>query len=170
MPNSNAAKRGGVGEPKIIAFSEKDIRDAVRLLHLVSGVTPWDPIPSQRDVQFRLPAQETPQDELISRARAVLHARRVRAQHFNRAIFGEPAWDILILLYLAETAEARQTIGQIAASVETPLTTVLRWVGYLENEQLVERFDHPTDRRIAFVRLTGKGRDAFEAFLDEIPG
>lgn len=170
MPKSRAAKRDEVGDPKTIIFSQKDIRDAVRLLHLISGVTPWDPVSSQQEVQHRSAAKKAPQDQLISRARAVLHARRVRTRHFNGSMFGEPAWEILLLLYLAETAEARQTIGQLAESVEIPLTTVLRWIGYLENELLIERVDHPTDRRIAFVRLTGKGRDAFEAFLNEIPG
>lgn len=168
MASSQAAKLGEVGQPKTVTFSEKDIRDAVRLLRLISVTAPWDPVPSQMDAPRRSLAKGSSRDELISRARVVLHARRVRARHFDRAMFGEPAWDILLLLYLADSAEARQTVGQLAASVETPLTTVLRWVGYLENEQLVERVDHPTDRRIAFVRLTSKGRNAFEAFLNDI--
>lgn len=170
MPNSKAADQDEVGEPKTVTFSEKDIRDAARLLHLISVTTSMDPGPSQQAAPRSSLAKGAPRDELISRARAVLHARRVRVHHFNRAMFGEPAWDILLLLYLAESAEARKTIGQLAASVETPLTTVLRWVGYLENEQLVERVDHPTDRRIAFIQLTSKGRDAFEAFLNDISG
>ena len=47
---------------------------------------------------------------------------------------------------------------------------VLRWVGYLEKEHLIERKDHPTDRRIVFVKLAGKGRDALDAFLEEMTG
>lgn len=170
MPNSRAVKPAEIGESKTITFLERDIRDAVRLLGLISGVNPWDPSPFHQEMQNRSLAKESSQDQFISRARAVLHTRRIRTKHFNRSMFGEPAWDILLLLYLAESVEARHTVSQLAAAVETPLTTVLRWIGFLEDEQLVERFAHPTDRRVTFVRLTGKGRDAFEAFLNEIPG
>lgn len=99
-----------------------------------------------------------------------MHTRRLRARHFSRAMFAEPAWDMLLLLYLADSAQERQTIGQLAEGIETPLTTVLRWVGYLEKEHLVERQDHPTDRRIVFIGLTNKGRTALETYLTELPG
>jgi DNA-binding MarR family transcriptional regulator len=72
------------------------------------------------------------------------------------------------LLYLAEFSESRQTIGQLAEMVETPLTTALRWVAYLEKEHLVERQSHPTDRRIVFIKLTDKGRDGLSEYLSEM--
>lgn len=95
--------------------------------------------------------------------------RRLRAQYFNRVMFAEPAWDMLLLLYLGESLEGRQTIGHLAELVETPLTTVLRWVAYLEKEQLAERRDHPTDRRMVFIELTDKGRKCMNAFLRDLP-
>lgn len=171
MPDSEPPPSGEVDTTKTVTLTEKDVRDAARLFRLISDGTPWASLVlSEHEIPRRSSAEPSPRDELISRARAVLHARRLRARHFNRVMFAEPAWDILLLLYLADTSEGRQTAGQLAELVETPLTTVLRWVGYLEKEYLVERKDHPTDRRIVFIRLTDKGRNALDAYLDEIPG
>lgn len=170
MPNTEPPKTGEGGTAGTITFTDKDARDAARLFGLISKRTHWANLfLSEQEFPSPSSAVPSPRDELISRARAVLHARRLRARHFNRAMFSEPAWDILLLLYLADSSEGRQTIGQLAELVETPLTTVLRWVGYLEKERLVERQDHPTDRRIVFIRLTNSGRSGLDAFLDEMP-
>ncbi len=154
---------------KTVILSEGDVRDAARLLRLISDAAPWV-APGQS--KFEKPgissAEPYPNDQLIPRARSALRARRLRSRYFNRVMFAEPAWDILLLLYLAEFSESRQTIGQLAEMVETPLTTALRWVAYLEKEHLVERQSHPTDRRIVFIKLTDKGRDGLSEYLSEM--
>lgn len=170
MPDSELPDTDEGGTARTVTLTEKDIRDGARLFYLIAKGTTWANLfLSEQDFPIRLSAAPSLRNELISRARAVLLARRLRARHFNRAMFSEPAWDILLLLYLADSSEGRQTIGHLAELVETPLTTVLRWVGYLEKERLVERQDHPTDRRIVFIRLTNRGRSGLDAFLDEMP-
>lgn len=171
MPNPEPPTFGEVDNAKTVSLTEKDVRDAARLFRLISDGTPWaNLLFSDTEVARRASAESISRDELIARARSVLQTRRLRARHFNRVMFAEPAWDMLLLLYLADSSEGRQTIGQLAELIDTPLTTVLRWVGYLEKEHLVERKDHPTDRRMVFIRLTKKGRTALEAFLAEVPG
>lgn len=171
MPKSDVPASGEVEPVKTVTLTEKDVRDAARLFRLISEGTPWASlVPFEDGGARRSPAEPTPGDELVSRARALLHVRRLRAEHFNRVMFAEPAWDILLLLYLADSLEGRQTIGHIAELVDTPLTTVLRWIAYLEKEHLVARKNHPTDRRIVFIELTDKGRDRLEAFLTAMAG
>ena len=171
MAVPESAISGEVGTTKTVTLTEKDVRDAARLFRLISDGTPWaNVLISDNEVALRTSAEATTSDELIVCARALLQMRRLRARHFNRAMFAEPAWDILLLLYLADSSEGRQTIGQVAELVETPLTTALRWIGYLEKEHLVGRKDHPTDRRIVFIELTDKGRTALDAFLSEMSG
>lgn len=169
MPDPEPPSSGDIDTSKTVTLSEKDVRDAARLFRLISDGTPWASLLHAEQGARRAADESTSRHDLVDRARAVLQTRRLRARHFNRVMFAEPAWDILLLLYLAESSEGRQTIGQLAELVETPLTTVLRWVGYLEKENLIERKDHPTDRRIVFVRLTEKGRGALDAFLEEMP-
>lgn len=171
MPDPEPPVSGEAVPTKTVTLTEKDVRDAARLFRLISEGTAWaNLVLSEQELPRRSSPAPTPRDDFIERARAVLHTRRVRTRHFNRAMFGEPAWDILLLLYLADSLEGRQTIGQLAELVETPLTTVLRWVSYLEKEHLVERNNHPTDRRIVFIGMTDKGRTVMEAFLGEIAG
>ena len=102
------------------------------------------------------------------RARIILHSRRVRERYFKRAMFGEPAWDILLVLYIADLSGTRQTIGKLAEWIETPLTTAVRWIGYLEKERLVERQPHPTDKRTVYIQLLPKGRQAMGEYLSEM--
>jgi len=100
----------------------------------------------------------------------VLSSRLVREQYFQRDLFGEPAWEILLALYAIDDSGARFTISKLAECINAPLSTVVRWVKTLEEQSLVSRVDHPTDRRIIFVRLLDKGRKAMDDYLNAIPG
>lgn len=171
MPDPEPPVTGEAVPTTTVTLTEKDVRDAARLFRLISEGTAWaNLVLSEQELPGRSSAVPTPREVLIERARALRHTRRARARHFNRAMFGEPAWDILLLLYLADALEGRRAISQLSELVETPLTTVLRWVAYLEKEHLIERNNHPTDRRIVFVGMTDKGRKLMEAFLSEIGG
>lgn len=145
-----------------VVLSEKDARAAARLFRMLSeavGYLPRQDIPSGQPIS---------EDELVSRARIILHSRRMRTRHFNRAMFGEPAWDVLLLLYVADQSGDRQTLTKLAGWTETPLSTVNRWIGYLEREKLVERQPHPTDKRTVFIRVLPKGRQAMTSYLTEM--
>ena len=145
-----------------IVLSGQDARAAARLLRVLS------------EAVGHLPAEEPPpgqpasEDELASLARIIFHSRRTRARHFKRAMFGEPAWDVLLLLYAADRSGSRQTLTKLAGSIEAPLSTVNRWIGYLEREQLVQREPHPTDRRVVFIGLLPKGRQSMTEYLTEM--
>lgn len=168
MSETEQAANGDIDVVKTATLTEKDVRDAARLFRRISAGTPWANLWSM-EAPHRSTAEPNLRVELITRAKAMLHSRQLRARYFNRAIFAEPAWDILLLLYLADSSEARRSVGQLAELIETPLTTVSRWVGYLEKEHLVARTDHPTDRRIVFIRLTDKGRSALDTYFGEMP-
>lgn len=149
---------------KTVRLTDRDVRDAARLFGLIanhgeSGL--------QSSKEF---ATLPEQGELIKRARSVFEGRQLRTSYFNRSIFGEPAWDVLLVLYVADASDARQTIGKLAERIGVPPTTVLRWIAYLEKEGLVERQSHPTDRRVVFIRLIEKGRSALENYLRAMPG
>ncbi len=166
MPAPATKNRGEPKGPKTVTLTEKDMKDAARLFRLLAdhaiapnGVSEFfakSPGPADRET-------------LVSRARIVLHARRLRQRHFNRIMFGEPAWDILLMLYVSEQSAARLTLSRLAEWVETPLTTVVRWVNFLEEEELVARQPHPTDRRTVFVTLRQKGRAALDDYLGSVP-
>ena len=145
-------------EPRIV-LSERDVREAVRLLGLFATALGDQEAPDQGD------RNATSREELVLRARIVLGSRRRRFRYFNRSMFGEPAWDILLVLYITETTEGRQSTGRLAELVETPLSTAARWIDYLHRERLVERESHPTDKRVVYIRLLAKGRELLDSYL-----
>lgn len=81
-------------------------------------------------------------------------------------MFGEPAWEMLLALYVAEGGP-RQTVSCLAKLSGAPKATALRWMDYLSQAKLIRRDLHPTDKRVVFVELTDHGRSRVEAYLSE---
>jgi DNA-binding MarR family transcriptional regulator len=102
-------------------------------------------------------------------AREILRDRRRRSKIFNPSMFGEPAWDMLLILYASMTDVPRLSVGRLSSLSGAPPTTALRWLDYLEMDRLVVREANPDDRRSDFVSLTDKGRSAMEQYLSETP-
>jgi DNA-binding MarR family transcriptional regulator len=145
--------------PDSIALSGRDLEDAHRLLGLLSGGT--DEAPPRPSC-----GQPERSRELLDHARRILAERRQRIEHFGRAMFGEPAWEMLLLLYIGR-GSIRMSAGGLAHAAGYSKTTTLRWVGYLETEKLVQRDPHPTDQRTFFVTLTEKGISLLELYLSD---
>ena len=64
------------------------------------------------------------------------------------------------------------TMGELAAHLDVRLSTMTGVIDQLEEKGLVERIDHPADRRSLHVRVTPKGRtlyhEAHAAFLSHL--
>lgn len=90
-------------------------------------------------------------------AREFYQERRRRKKFFSSELFGEPAWDILLDLYIAakENNEVSTTSACIGADV--PHTTALRWLQLLIDQGLVERRNDKRDNRRTFVRISDLG-------------
>lgn len=151
--------------PKSVTLTDRDLEDARRLLALF---TEHD----ERDVGSTLPAAlfgsiYTEQERLREKARQILALRRKRNDKFSTAMFNEPAWEILLILYVADGA-GRLIVSRLALLAGSSKGTAFRWINYLEREGLISRAAHPTDRRAAFVRLTKKGKEALDDYLREV--
>jgi DNA-binding MarR family transcriptional regulator len=93
--------------------------------------------------------------------------RRRRNQIFGSNLFGEPAWDMLLSLYITEAMGPRNTVGRLVAFSGVSMTTALRWLGVLEANRFIERVDHPTDGRSALISLSQTGLTALDAYFSE---
>jgi DNA-binding MarR family transcriptional regulator len=87
-------------------------------------------------------------------AREIYKLRRRRTELIDDEIFGEPAWDILLDLF--EANSRGKVIGITSACIASavPSTTALRWLNALIARGHVERYDDPHDGRRSFLRLT----------------
>jgi DNA-binding MarR family transcriptional regulator len=145
--------------PMTVRVSDRDVAEARRLLSLLA-----DADSDARGGASPSAKTDSSSGELLGRARAILAVRRQRETIFKKAIFGEPAWDMLLLLYIG-TSESRRTIGRLGELARISKSTALRWIDYLDRQGLVRREQHPTDRRAVFVELTPKGRQAIDLYL-----
>jgi DNA-binding MarR family transcriptional regulator len=145
-----------------IVLTEEDAREAARLFRLLAKAVG---IPQEEATEA---GEEISTEVLVSRARIIFHSRLARTRHFNRAMFGEPAWDIMLMLYINDRGGSRLTATKIADLIEQPFSSVVRWIDYLAKERLIERLPHPNDKRVSIIALREKGRDSIETYLGTV--
>ncbi|MEP0392514.1 winged helix DNA-binding protein [Erythrobacter sp.] len=99
-------------------------------------------------------------------ARDAYAIRRRRGTIFaNDELFGEPAWDILLDLYIAHAESKPVSVSSACIGSAAPPTTGLRWLGVLSENELILRQHDPEDQRRVLVRLTEKGLTAMDEYF-----
>ena len=122
---------------------------------------------SQRDPD--LPRLTRSARSHLALARKAYALRRKRAAIFgNPDLFGEPAWDILLDLFVAQGEGKPVSVSSACIGSASPATTGLRWLGVLADEGLVVRENDPEDHRRVLVRLTPAGSAAMERFFEAV--
>lgn len=120
----------------------------------------------------RLPSRSAPTPSAVSAqsvtaARRMIRERRRRAQFFRGDLFADPAWDMMLDIFLAE-AEGRETpVMNLCLSSQVPETTTLRWVKTLEHEGIFVRQKDDHDQRRVLVRLSPAAAGAMASYLDD---
>ena len=100
-------------------------------------------------------------------ARLSYAKRRKRSNVFgDTELFGEPAWDILLDLYIAQAEDKPVSVSSACIGSAAPPTTGLRWLGVLAEQGFVERKHDPQDQRRVLVRLTDKALEAMDAYFE----
>jgi hypothetical protein len=113
----------------------------------------------------RAPADVSPHS--LATARRMMRERLKRNNHFDAALFADPAWDMMLDLFIAE-AEGRETpVMNLCLSSQVPETTTLRWVKTLEHAGIVIRRKDEHDQRRVLVRLSPEAAKSLAAYLDE---
>jgi DNA-binding MarR family transcriptional regulator len=144
-----------------VRLSGTDLRDVTEVLRQL--LARFEDLAA--DPRHARPRSSIPKSELRDLAIRIVQARRARCSAFNKSMFGEPAWDMLLELYINKDFGARLSVGRLCELSGAPPTTALRWLDYLEKEKLVAREPNPTDRRTEFVEITEKGRTAMAQYL-----
>jgi DNA-binding MarR family transcriptional regulator len=106
--------------------------------------------------------------ELAQLARDILQSRRQRNGEFGKRLFSEPAWDMLLELYVRENTGVAATSRDLIAASGAARSTAARWIAHLDKESLIRRRRHPGDSATDFIELTDLGRDSLERYLSAI--
>jgi hypothetical protein len=92
-------------------------------------------------------------------AKALVACRRRRDKALGKELFSDPAWDILLDLFVAQSENRDVAIGSACIAAAVPFSSARRWCQLLEKRELLYRTRDPRDGRRVFLRLTG---DAFD--------
>jgi DNA-binding MarR family transcriptional regulator len=95
-------------------------------------------------------------------------SRDLRRKLFDRNMFGEPAWDMLLALYVIHNDQRRLGTGELSKVAAVPLTTCLRWMDYLIEQELIWRIPSPLDQRVVSVELSEIGRATMDRYLMKV--
>ena len=92
--------------------------------------------------------------------------QRVAIKEFLPAsLFHEPAWEILLNLYVAHQRGTPLNVKHLVSLVDAPVTTSQRWIDQLVHMKLLNRVVDPADRRRLEISLAPAAVTAVEAYL-----
>lgn len=86
--------------------------------------------------------------------RAVIRMRRLRDRFFDRDLFADPAWDMLLDLMAARAERVQVAVSSLCIAACVPPTTALRWIKSMTDCGLFDRIADPDDGRRVFIRLS----------------
>jgi DNA-binding transcriptional ArsR family regulator len=119
--------------------------------------------------RMAIPLRQTLEtDDLLALAwlaREELIERRRRNSVFDPELLGEPAWDILLDLFVAKVGAKRISVTSACIAADVPPTTALRWLTVLEQDGLIHRMNDEFDQRRTWVTLTDEGFRKLAAYL-----
>jgi DNA-binding MarR family transcriptional regulator len=163
MASRTNSDLGGVFIP---ASDAAEIARLLRLLEPPHGNN-HNPDPEEDAKQDNRPSGCSVRTQLQARAQAIFNERNRRTQFFSKSIFGEPAWEMLLSLYVLDGR--RVTIGRLVGLIDAPQTTALRWLEYLERKPYVVRRSDPDDRRVVCIEIADEGRELLDAYFSTLP-
>jgi DNA-binding MarR family transcriptional regulator len=111
------------------------------------------------------PPHEIDDDYLAVVAKSLYLSRRLRERYLGSGLLGEPAWDMLLDLFVRAAEGKRTAVTSLCMASGVPASTALRWIGSLQDAGLVVREDAEHDRRIAYLKLSAQGFAAMRRYL-----
>lgn len=63
--------------------------------------------------------------------------RKLRTAEFGLELFGEPAWDMLLELYVREASGKAACFEDLQQALSVPGSVALRWLKVLQSENLI---------------------------------
>ena len=107
---------------------------------------------------------------LSDQARQLFRHRRRRDESLGGELFGEPAWDLLLDLFIARCQRRPVSIISASVAASIPVKSALPWLLRLEEHGLVERIYEAQDEALTLVAISDAGFDRMTGLLCESRG
>ena len=101
----------------------------------------------------------------LEEARRIWRSRRERERIFGSILAADPAWDILLDLFIAHGDDKKVTVQSAAAATSVPEATVLRCIAHLVEAKLLARQPNPGDSRNIYLMLTDRAMEMMSEYL-----
>jgi DNA-binding MarR family transcriptional regulator len=106
-------------------------------------------------------------EKLLLLAKGLYKARRERVKFFDSQLFSEPAWDMLLDLFIAKLSHKRVSVTSLCIASGVPSTTALRYIRHLESKGVISRELCISDARINYIDLTEASFRLLKEFLEK---
>ncbi len=108
---------------------------------------------------------ETRDQSRLARVEAarVIKLRRQRERVLGTKLFADPAWNMLLDLFVRRVDEHVTSVSSACIASGAPPTTALRYIVMLIERGLVVKNPSPTDHRVQYVTLSD---DGFQNMVD----
>ncbi|WP_246524691.1 MarR family transcriptional regulator [Sphingobium phenoxybenzoativorans] len=103
-------------------------------------------------------------------ARRLLKESDLRGAFFGPASFSDPAWHILLDLFVAAAERKRVSVSSLCVAARVPSSTALRWIKHLTDAGLIGRTADHEDRRRFFIHIEPQAFADMAAYLARISG
>jgi DNA-binding MarR family transcriptional regulator len=106
--------------------------------------------------------QSTPQLALV---RQLMEQRRLRHKFLPDELFHEPAWDMLLALYVSCHEGNMINVKHLVSCTPVPATTAQRWIDHMAKLGLIARSVDMDDKRRIEVKLSDAGLQMIDQYL-----
>src|ERR1051325_5563112 len=105
---------------------------------------------------------------LAAMAERLYLERRRREEYFPAGLFGEPAWDLILALFVARDEGRRLTIAEAYEAAKVKPAAGRKLLARMECQGMIRRSPDQQDRRKRFVGLTDDGTERLTDYLTRL--
>jgi hypothetical protein len=102
--------------------------------------------------------------------RQVIANRQARGRFFDPALFGDPAWDMLLDLTAAHGEGVQVSVTSLCIAAGVPATTALRWLTQMVESGIFVRLPDPADKRRAFIAMSNGALAGMANYFASVKG
>jgi hypothetical protein len=106
-------------------------------------------------------------EKLATIASSIYQSRRLRADYFKGSLLLDPAWDMLLDLFIQKVRGRRVSANALCLATNVPRTTALRWIVVLEDEGLLRRSRKDDDPSLELVEITPAAFQQMRCFIED---
>lgn len=145
-------------------IAEQDDEDSSRV---ADKPVSFRPAPAGAFQPFPTAVTDEKVDISANMVREMIKLRRLRDSYFQKDLFADPAWDILLDLMVSQLEGRNVSVSSLCIAAAVPATTALRWIAAMtESGMLVRRHD-PDDARRVFIGLSREAENMLRQYLTD---